>query len=160
MFLNDAELRQLTGYRRPSAQRAWLKLNAVPYCVALSGYPVVDGRALLHAHGLASGEARPTLLTMPAYSPLVEIRGGRQHYRVGSGPVGPGVYFLFLRWALTYVGQSNNIAARLRAHHKGRQIPFNKFFAIGIPVFWLDKAEAFYIERDRPPFNIKGIPRA
>jgi hypothetical protein len=46
MFLNDAELRQLTGYRRPSAQRAWLKLNAIPHYVAASGRPVVLKEAL------------------------------------------------------------------------------------------------------------------
>ncbi len=41
MFLSPDQLHELTGYRRPSKQRAILDRNAVPYFTAASGKPVV-----------------------------------------------------------------------------------------------------------------------
>jgi Domain of unknown function (DUF4224) len=41
MFLTADQVQQLTGYRRPTAQRAWLDRNLVPYFVAASGRPII-----------------------------------------------------------------------------------------------------------------------
>jgi len=46
MFMTAIELEVLTGYRRPSAQRAWLSRNRIPHFVAASGRPVVVREAL------------------------------------------------------------------------------------------------------------------
>ncbi len=40
-FLNNAELEQLTGYRKPSKQIEWLKRNQIPHIVNAAGRPVV-----------------------------------------------------------------------------------------------------------------------
>lgn len=41
MRLTDEELRDLTGYQRPSKQIAWLKRNGVRFFVAADGHPRV-----------------------------------------------------------------------------------------------------------------------
>lgn len=41
MFLTDADVRELTGYRRYSKQRELLHRNAIPFFVAASGRPIV-----------------------------------------------------------------------------------------------------------------------
>lgn len=41
MFLTDAELQTLTGYRRPACQRRWLERNGIPHFVNALGKPVV-----------------------------------------------------------------------------------------------------------------------
>jgi hypothetical protein len=39
--VTDEELRDLTGYQRPSKQIAWLKRNGVRFFVAADGHPRV-----------------------------------------------------------------------------------------------------------------------
>lgn len=41
MFLSDADLERLTGYRRPGAQVRWLRQNGVLHYVRADGKPVV-----------------------------------------------------------------------------------------------------------------------
>lgn len=41
LFLTPAEKIELTGYRRKSAQIAWLKRNRVPHFVNAGGDPVI-----------------------------------------------------------------------------------------------------------------------
>jgi len=41
MFLNQQELHELTGYKRPSSMRRWLGENGYRYDVARDGYPRV-----------------------------------------------------------------------------------------------------------------------
>ena len=40
-FLTPADLRQLTGYTKPSKQIEWLRRNGVPHLVNARGHPVV-----------------------------------------------------------------------------------------------------------------------
>lgn len=97
--------------------------------------------------------------------PLTDIRATRQLYRWNMG-CNVGIYFLFLRWALVYVGQSVNVPSRLNSHRwaslgkgAGKPIPFNKVAVIEVPRYWLDEIEGHYIETYRPPFNVRGIPQ-
>lgn len=46
MFLTDAELYELTGYRQPSKQVAMLRRQGVPFHVNAAGHPKV-ARAIL-----------------------------------------------------------------------------------------------------------------
>jgi hypothetical protein len=39
-----------------------------------------------------------------------------------------------------------------------RVIPFNKWTAIEVPEYWMNEVEYFYINKYRPPFNIKLRP--
>ncbi|MFC4922976.1 DUF4224 domain-containing protein [Delftia deserti] len=46
LFLNDEQLRQLTGRRHKSRQIEWLRAEAVPFRVNASGHPVVTRSAI------------------------------------------------------------------------------------------------------------------
>ena len=41
MILSEAEIRELTGYKRASKQIAFLKLKGIPFIVNAKGRPVV-----------------------------------------------------------------------------------------------------------------------
>lgn len=41
MFLSGAELRDLTGYQKPSAQKRWLEAQAISFMVGGDGLPKV-----------------------------------------------------------------------------------------------------------------------
>ena len=41
MFLSRTDIEQLTGYRRPSRQKLWLRKNGLRFFVAADGYPRV-----------------------------------------------------------------------------------------------------------------------
>lgn len=102
------------------------------------------------------------------FLPFSEIRARRQPYNLGDSD-GCGIYFLFRRWVLLYVGLSVNVSARLRAHYmkrlcarytnyQGTIIWFDKVTVLPVPECWLDDVESHYIATLRPPYNIKGIP--
>ena len=65
MFLTRDELKQLTGYKRPSAIRRWLGQNGYEYEVARDGYPRVLSDAVtkkLGGESTRSSEWQPSLL--------------------------------------------------------------------------------------------------
>lgn len=41
LILSEGEMREITGYKRPSSQRVWLEHNRIPFYVAASGRPIV-----------------------------------------------------------------------------------------------------------------------
>lgn len=41
MFLSDSELRELTGYQKPSAQMRWLKAQDIVFLIGGDGLPKV-----------------------------------------------------------------------------------------------------------------------
>jgi hypothetical protein len=59
LFLDDAELRQLTGRRHKSRQIEWLKAEGVPFRVNATGHPVVTRSAV---------DGRPAAAPAPAPS--------------------------------------------------------------------------------------------
>ena len=46
VFLDAAQLRELTGYVKPSKQLAWLLANGVPHYINAHGRPVVAANLL------------------------------------------------------------------------------------------------------------------
>ena len=59
MFLTDAELQQLTGAKRPSAQIRWLRSRRVRHYVNLVGKPVVAREWLLGESNIAQAPEKP-----------------------------------------------------------------------------------------------------
>ena len=69
-FLSREDVETLTGYRKPSAQRAWLDRNAIPYFASGSGRPIIL-REALHDRTIRSNgpQTHPRLrLAAPAVS--------------------------------------------------------------------------------------------
>lgn len=166
MFLTADEVRELTGYRQSAAQIRWLQQHRVHHFVSGKGKPIV----VRHPYQPPPEKKQPEPYVVPpldrdaVFRPLAEIRARRQPWVVGCGPDGPGVYFLFMRWGLSYVGQSTCVCARLRAHRMNhfdrtsRVIPFNNWSAIEVPQHWLNEVEYFYINKYWPRFNLKYAP--
>ena len=77
-------------------------------------------------------------------------------WQVASGgsplPKAPGVYFLWVKGEITYVGQSRNLKSRINFGHghtgKGASVSW-----LEMPRSELNFAEAFYIGLLRPPGN-------
>lgn len=68
MFLSDAELRELTGYQKPSAQKRWLEAQAIAFLVGGDGLPKVLRAvvvARLGGSSVASAEPREPRLRLP-----------------------------------------------------------------------------------------------
>jgi hypothetical protein len=68
-------------------------------------------------------------------------------------PVETGVYFLLLGQMVQYIGQSNRVFDRIRAHRRTQQIPFDRWFILPVPLADLDTVEAMYIRAFNPAFN-------
>lgn len=167
MFLTREQLETLTGYRQDKRIIQWLERNGVAYELSRGGRPGVR-RSTVDPY-----YKPPTPLFVPPpippydagwIRPLPEIRATRVPYRYNMASWKCGVYFLFLRWALIYVGQSVGLSARLNAHRfasmgvgAGKRMPFNKVAMIEVPRHWLDEVENHYIATYKPPFNIRGI---
>lgn len=66
-----------------------------------------------------------------------------------------GVYFLFKRKKLLYVGQSRNVFSRVGTH--ARRVKFDAFAYIEYPVHLLKRYETIYIHRFQPPLNKQGV---
>lgn len=165
MFLTAPELHQLTGYVRPSKQREWLERNGIPHIVAMSGYPRVKAEDIGAAPAQHVDPAKPVHPPKPELLAMPEIASSRAPYTLGYGPVECGIYFLWDEAALLYIGLSNSIPFRLRAHFMKRiddppnAIWFSQASVVEVPEFWLRTIEADYILRERPPYNIRGCPK-
>jgi hypothetical protein len=165
-WLTREEVADLTGYKQLKKQYAWLTQNGIAFELAK-----FCERPLVVRPGSRRPEPRPAPFVPPpldskvAFQPLEDIRAQRVVYSRGYGPCESGIYFLFRRWALVYVGQSVNINARLHAHYMKRAtdrhnaIWFNKVTTIEVPRYWLEKVEHHYISKYRPPFNIRLTPQ-
>ena len=70
---------------------------------------------------------------------------------------GPGIYFLISLDEVVYVGQSHDIANRLKQHWESGK-DFNRYFVIRCESENLNKLEAYYILKFRPRYNI-AIPK-
>lgn len=64
-----------------------------------------------------------------------------------------GVYFLYFRGTLQYVGQSIAPAARLHQHRQVGRV-FDRAFVLPVPQSMLDQVEGALIRRFRPPLNV------
>lgn len=75
MTLTRAELHDLTGYRMPKQQIAWLRANGFVFRVAADGYPRVDRGHYLRVMGAEPGAGGAHRPTAPDFEAL---RSGRQ----------------------------------------------------------------------------------
>lgn len=64
-FLDDAELRQLTGRGQKSRQIAWLRAEGIPFRVSATGHPVVTWAAVLGRQEAAAAAPQPALTWTP-----------------------------------------------------------------------------------------------
>lgn len=69
-----------------------------------------------------------------------------------------GVYFLFYKEDIVYVGQSKNIEERIKAHQADNEKNFNSWNCIYLKHHQLNNTEAFYILSLLPIYN-KTIPK-
>lgn len=72
LFLDDAELAQLTGRRMKSRQIEWLKVEGVPFRVSATGHPVVT-RAAVEGRQEQPQPAAPA--KVQGWTPRVITRG-------------------------------------------------------------------------------------
>jgi len=114
----------------------------------------------LDSHLLSPGREMRACMDriLPTYA---AIRASRLVYALNEGTDSSGVYFLFNRWALLYVGKASCIFARLRTHYMNSLdrrtivIPFNKVAVLECPAPLNSDVEVYYLEKLRPPFNVK-----
>lgn len=167
MFLTPDDVQRLTGKKRFSAQRRVLDARKIRYI--LGGE---SGQEPLVFENWDEPPRREMLLPREEIEPLdrdavllplAEIRAMRQLYHWNMGDFECGVYFLFLRWALVYVGQSVCLHQRINGHRwaslgrgAGKRIPFNKVAMIEVPRPHLDEVELHYIRALKPAFNVRG----
>jgi hypothetical protein len=64
-----------------------------------------------------------------------------------------GVYFLYFRGVLQYVGKSIAPASRLHQHRQLGRV-FDRAFVLPVPQSMMDQAESALIRRFRPPLNV------
>lgn len=62
------------------------------------------------------------------------------------------VYFLYLKGALQYIGQSTDPSGRLAQHRKMGKM-FDRVFVLPLPIFMLARVEGALIRRFKPPLN-------
>jgi len=60
LFLSKDELRELTGYQIPSAQKRWLTRKKLPYMTGADGMPRVLRQALLARYKIQSPQEEAT----------------------------------------------------------------------------------------------------
>lgn len=71
-----------------------------------------------------------------------------------------GVYFLIREEEIVYVGQSNNIHARISYHMQCTNKKFDSFSYINVPLERLNNVESHYIEKFEPEYNRTGYEGA
>jgi site-specific recombinase XerD len=69
-----------------------------------------------------------------------------------------GVYFLFHKSELVYIGKANCLSERLDTHYHSDKIFDEISFIKGIPDYFLEDVEMFYIHKYRPSLNLKYLP--
>ncbi|MES9868340.1 MAG: DUF4224 domain-containing protein [Sedimenticola sp.] len=70
MFLSKDELKELTGYSRPSSHRWWLVDNGYPFEVGADGYPRVMVACVTQRLG-ANAEPRSRKVAKPNFAVLL-----------------------------------------------------------------------------------------
>ena len=170
MFLTAAEVQRLTGYSRGSEQCRKLTTMGVPHYVRRDNKPVVVRTVYenwLNPSPPAMPErapfVAPPLDAAAVYLPLNEIRSRKRKFIRGMVVPATGIYFLFRDDELLYIGLSNTLYWRLWTHFIKRvdwpsaAIWFNDVTTFDVPEYWRREVEHFYIDREQPPRNIRGI---
>lgn len=119
MFLTETELRDLTGYVRPSAQIRWLRTRGYRFEIGGDGLPRLSKNVVIEKLGgvvVEIEEPKPAPLPPYEIEPIEAICARRIPYERDAVPHAQGVYFLFDDDRLVYVGMSNAMRARLFQH--------------------------------------------
>lgn len=90
---------------------------------------------------------------IPPELPLLTLDELLELSAIGGNARRPGVYFLFMREQLNYIGSSLNVRGRVCGHDLYREVEFNKATYLPIPWPWYLAVEALYIQRYRPGMN-------
>ena len=72
----------------------------------------------------------------------------------------PGIYFLWLRNKLRYIGQSKNVFARVQTHSQMYGMKFDSWSFVDVEEDLILDAEEFLIAKFKPPLNVKGVDKA
>lgn len=141
-FLSKDKLKELTGYKQPSAIAKWLAKRGIPFFPRPNGWPAVA------AHLLDAIE-RGDEIVLDA--PRLEFN--RQFGR-NSGKVyrGAGVYALLLAKEIVYIGQTTNVIRRIGEHAASRE--FDEYRFIKCEADRLLDLERELILLYRPAWNI------
>jgi site-specific recombinase XerC len=69
-----------------------------------------------------------------------------------------GVYFLFYKSELVYIGKAICLSDRLYTHYHSDKVFDEISFIKGIPDYFLEDVEMFYIHKYKPSLNLKYLP--
>lgn len=113
----------------------------------------------------------------PAYPPRIKLHGFAPWRRpahilpldqlraIGDTAMGSGIYFLWRRAELLYVGQSVEVPTRLETHRRcrdgflrGKAMAFDRATSMSCPAEAMTKLEYEYICTYGPPLNDKWCP--
>ena len=79
--------------------------------------------------------------------------------KVGALEIVSGIYFLFDRGNIVYVGKSLDIFVRIRTHYRDEAKVFDRWAYLKCPAEGLDEMEREYIELFQPYLNKVLIPK-
>jgi hypothetical protein len=169
MFLTPDELATLTGSPRKSVQVEYLRSRRIRHYVNRRGEAVVAWAWLDVGDKATQKPPNPDEPWLEdGIAPVDWLERefmGRFHLpqpMQATGPwpdgniTGGGIYFLFDKSGLVYVGQTVDFQWRLSEHDC--RFPFNGVATMRVPMLLRDAVEAFYIEREKPIYNAK-FPR-
>jgi hypothetical protein len=168
MLLTPAELADLTGKQRQSAQRRVLDFLAIPY-EARTGVLKVrryDVLSIIDPGALKRGEIEPPRERISdLWSRYVAgIDGFYRVYRRGERlPNCSGVYLMIDDGAVHYVGQTVNIHMRMIYHWHAwwreiAVIEMPEWWPEDRRQFWLDGVESLAMDYFKPAENVKIAP--
>jgi hypothetical protein len=69
-----------------------------------------------------------------------------------------GVYFLFYKSELVYIGKANCLSDRLYTHYHSDKVFDEISFIKGFPDYFLEDVELFYTHKYKPSLNLKYLP--
>ncbi len=123
---------------------------------------------LIKENGMSISLTLPKLETLSKYSIIsnIPIVGNKESWINPVIPKKRGIYFLFNKNKLYYIGKSSNIRQRVTTHitpqsqrpsQSNIQVPFNEINQVAFLLFqddtFLDVAELFYISYYKPKYN-------
>lgn len=67
--------------------------------------------------------------------------------------IDPGIYFIFLKGYLVYIGKSESVSRRISNHRDS--FTFDEVYYVNCPIEKLTKYEAYYIAKYKPLRNLE-----
>lgn len=95
---------------------------------------------------------------VPAGFRVLGLTTLRACMRVDAKAAQCGIYFLWNKAELNYIGSSLNVRSRVAQHTRAKKIAFTQARYLPIPFPWHLSVEAAYIDRYMPIGNIRHKP--